>query len=71
MRKNLLLVLFLILPLTFFGQETKKVKGEYTYISEDINESVGSAKRKALERAQADALKQAFGESIYHEWCKS
>lgn len=63
---KILLLVFLILPLTFFGQETKKVKGEYTYISEDINESVGSAKRKALERAQTDALKQAFGESIYH-----
>lgn len=65
MRKILLLV-FLILPLTFWGQETKKVKGEYTYISEDANESVGAAKRKALARAQLDALKQAFGESIYH-----
>ena len=64
MRKILILIFFL-LPQTFFGQETKKVNGEYTYISEDINESVGTAKRKALERAQADALKQAFGESIY------
>lgn len=61
----ILLLAFFIIPLTFFGQETKEVEGEFTYISEDAYESVASAKRKALERAQADILRKAFGESIY------
>lgn len=56
-------MLLLAFPTTFFAQQVKKVVGEYTYYApEDV--SVEQAKRTALERAQLEAIADAFGTDI-------
>ena len=63
MRFCLFIVLLLSFPTTFFAQQVKKVVGTYTYYApEDI--SLDRAKRIALERAQIEAIAEAFGTDI-------
>lgn len=63
MRFCLIIVLFLSIPTTFFAQQVKKVEGAYTYYaSEEV--SLDRAKRIALERAQLEAVAEAFGTDI-------
>lgn len=55
--------MLLSFPTTFFAQQVKKVVGTYTYYApEDI--SLDRAKRIALERAQIEAIAEAFGTDI-------
>lgn len=63
MRFCLFIVLLLSFPTTFFAQQVKKVVGTYTYYApEDV--SLDRAKRTALERAQIEAIAEAFGTAI-------
>ena len=63
MRFCLIIILLLSFPTTFFAQQVKKVVGTYTYYApEDI--SLDRAKRTALERAQIEAIAEAFGTDI-------
>lgn len=55
--------MLLSFPTTFFAQQVKKAVGTYTYYApEDI--SLDRAKRTALERAQIEAIAEAFGTDI-------
>ena len=63
MRYLLLIVTFFWFPTTFYAQQVKKVVGTYTYYApEEI--TVERAKRTALERAQLEAVAEAFGTNI-------
>lgn len=64
MRICLLIIIILLCPTTFFAQQTKKVVGEYTYHAPE-NVSLEKAKRTALERAQLEAIADAFGTDIF------
>lgn len=63
MRICLLIIIILLCPTTFFAQQMKKVVGEYTYHAPE-NVSLEKAKRTALERAQLEAIADAFGTDI-------
>lgn len=63
MRFCLIIILILSFPTAFFAQQVKKVVGTYTYYApEDV--SLERAKRTALERAQIEAIAEAFGTDI-------
>lgn len=63
MRIIFLIGLTLLFPTTFYAQQVKKVVGEYTYYVPE-NVTLEKAKRTALERAQLEAIADAFGTNI-------
>ena len=58
-----LILLLMLLPLTVSAQRTQKVEGEYTYYASK-DESIATAKAKALEFAKNKAIGRAFGTVI-------
>lgn len=57
---NRLLLLFLLCPLSLWGQKIKTISGEYTYYA-DPNMSVKEATAAAIENARLQAIAQEFG----------
>ncbi len=60
MKKSLLIISFLLIPVLVFAQKTKTVEVEYTYNAPE-NISIEQAKKTALERAQTKAIADEFG----------
>lgn len=61
--KHLVACILLLLPLTLFAQQTKRVEGEYVYYAPGYM-SVEHAKEKALEQAQIRLIADEFGTNI-------
>lgn len=69
MYKSLLLYLILIFPLTAIAREEKEksVKAEYTYVSDNKDESVKNAETNAFFRARCQAIEDEFGANVMGE----
>ena len=63
MLKSLIILLFVVCSLNCLAQKEKRVEATYTYSASD-NVTMEHAKRTALERAQLEAIADAFGTNI-------
>lgn len=63
MLKSLIILLFVVCSLNCLAQKEKRVEATYTYRASD-NVTMEQAKRTALERAQLEAIADAFGTNI-------
>ncbi len=64
--KMRLLLPFLFIPVLAFGQREASVHGSSVFVvSENDHITLADAKRKCIEKAQAEAIKQEFGEIVY------
>lgn len=61
--KTVVILLFLLIPLTLCAQRVRSVCGEYTFYAEG-NQSPNEAKRLALEGARLQAIAAEFGTAI-------
>ena len=65
MKRTLLLIGFtLCFAVTSVAQKTKRVSAEYTYVSDNMDESPKQALQKALLHARQEALREVFGERV-------
>lgn len=63
MLKSFIILLFVVCSLNCLAQKEKRVEATYTYSASD-NVTMEHAKRTALERAQLEAIADAFGTNI-------
>ena len=65
MKRIQLLVFMTLLPLLSFGQREASVHGKYVYVVSDNDHiTLREAKRKCVEKAMAEAVKEKFGELV-------